>query len=137
MGRRDGVVGPAPELVDDALLHHGRPHDDAEGQGQEHGHDGDQVITEGNQWVSEKMNCRTFSYMSFTSRRSGGEISTTTTMASSAAEISSRASRPRMLPRYMRETPFASTRISPTRSRTRKVLAIPIRPLSRNSRRFP
>ena len=61
----------------------------------------------------------------------------TTAMAMSAAPINRAASRPRTVPRYIRETPLASTRTSPTRNRTRKVLAIPIRPLSRNSRRFP
>ena len=37
--------------------------------------------------------------------------------------------------RYSRETPLASTSLSPTRSRVRKVEAIPPRPLSRNSTR--
>ena len=60
-----------------------------------------------------------------------------TSSANRAAPTSSATSRPRTRPLYRRETPFASMRISPTRSRTRNVLAIPMRPLSRNSLRFP
>src|SRR4029453_13515414 len=69
--------------------------------------------------------------------RSGGETTTTAAIANSAAATSRNASRERILGEYTRDTPLASIRISPTRSRTRKVLDIPSRPLSRNSRRLP
>src|SRR5207249_8729853 len=125
-------LGPALQALHHLLVDYRGPRQDAEPEGQEHGHDGDEVVAE-----RDQNSPRSWSQIWCRNNRKGWDTRATTSMANRAEPTRSTMSRPRTRPLYSRDTPLASMRISPTRSRTRNVLAIHMRPLSRNSRRFP
>src|SRR5699024_9416251 len=138
----------AGELVTERLVERSGAEQDAQRQSEEDRDERDEVVAEVDQRCSYDvgsggampsrswMAARSPSSRAMTMRYNvcpNSVEASATTIASSPASASSTICQVEIRVRYSWETPLASMSLEPTRSRVRKVEAMPARPLSRNS----
>src|SRR5260221_5553979 len=129
---RRGVVEP----VRDTGLERRGPDHDADREGQEHRDDRYEVIAKINQWRSPVSQCQKGLSSSPINRRAiwpPATVTSATTIATAAATTSRTSQEVEIRLWYSRLTPLGSTILSLSRILVSHALAIPGRPLSRNS----
>src|SRR5690606_20114969 len=136
LGGLGGLVGLLAQGVADRVRQRGGAQHDAERQRQEDRDDGDEVVAEIDH-VKSPVSQKTKACQRSASRglmtSPAGDTATAMTMATSAPKTRNSSDHVEIRLRYRRLTPLASTSLLPTRRRVRNVLAMPARPLSRNS----
>src|SRR5262249_11100795 len=129
---RSRVAEPAREI----WLECGGSDHYADRQGQEHGQDGYEAVAEANEWKSPLSQCQNGLSSSPINRNMTGPTGSAaraTTIVTAAATTSRTSQEVEIRLRYSRLTPLGSTILSLSRILVRNALAIPGRPLSRNS----